>query len=71
MSASTVTALVEKTGGRFKVTVGQYTAFNSSATCGARAAGAKHFGVPEWRIEVGLVGKRLAVNVAAETGGGA
>lgn len=44
--------VVIKVAGRFKAFVGAEHEFGDSATCAARAAAAKHFGVPEQQIEI-------------------
>lgn len=61
--ARSAAVVVIKTAGRFKAIVGEQIEFGDSATCAARAAGAKHFGVPEHQIEVEPETATLTVRV--------
>jgi hypothetical protein len=62
--SSPITVLVIKVPpGRFKAIVGDQVEYGDYATTAARAAAAKHFGVPEDKIEVDPINATLSASV--------
>lgn len=53
--------------GRFKAMVGDQVEYGDYATQAARAAAAKHFGVPQTQIEIEPVNATLTARVKAKS----